>query len=315
MLKGVHRPPLIAILGPTAVGKTKIAIQLAERIDGEIVSADSRLFYRGMDIGTAKPTLADRVRVPHYLVDVADPDETWSLATFQETAYQAIDRIHRRGRQPLLVGGTGQYLRAVGEGWLIPKQEPDPRLRTELENWVRMIGPDGLHTRLRVLDPEAAATIDLRNVRRTIRALEVIFHTGKRFSEQRQRGVPRFTILRLGLTRLRPELYQRIDARIDAMLAAGFVTEVQTLLERGYSPDLPSFSAIGYRQIAAHLQGEITLDEAIALIRRQTRQFVRHQANWFKENDPAIQWYSVGPETIDEMVRAILTLLSSKPIL
>jgi tRNA dimethylallyltransferase len=293
--------PLIVILGPTAVGKTQVALELAERLGGEIVSADSRLFYRGMDIGTAKPTWAERERVPHHLIDVADPDEVWSLPVFQQAARQAIQDIHSRHRLPFLVGGTGQYIRAVTEGWLPPVQQPDPQLRTALEKWASEIGPFELHCRLAVVDPQAASTIQPQNVRRTVRALEVIFCTGEKFSTQRQRQASPYSILQVGLTRPRPELYARIDARIDGMLAAGFQDEVRRLLEHGYSPDLPPLSAIGYREMIAYFQGKMTLEAAIVEMKRLTRQFVRRQANWFKAADPSIHWFTVGPTSVDEV--------------
>jgi tRNA dimethylallyltransferase len=294
-------PPLLVILGPTAVGKTEIAIRLAESLGGEIVSADSRLFYRGMDAGTAKPSLAERARVPHHLIDVADPDETWSLVLFQQEARRAIQEIHARGRLPFLVGGTGQYIRAVTEGWQAPAAQPDPRLRGVLETWAAQIGPLGLHERLAQLDPQAGEQIEARNLRRTVRALEVILSTGRRFSAQRRRGETPYRLLTLGLNRPRPELYARIDARIEAMFAAGWVDEVRGLLAQGYSPELPSLSAIGYPQVIDYLQGKSTYAEAVMLIKRLTRQFVRRQANWFKENDPQIHWFPAGERTLEAM--------------
>jgi tRNA dimethylallyltransferase len=294
-------PPLLVILGPTAVGKTEIAIRLAESLGGEIVSADSRLFYRGMDAGTAKPSIAERARVPHHLIDVADPDETWSLVLFQQEARRAIQEIHARGRLPFLVGGTGQYIRAVTEGWQAPAAQPDPRLRGVLETWAAQIGPLGLHERLAQLDPPAGEQIEARNLRRTVRALEVILSTGRRFSAQRRRGETPYRLLTLGLNRPRPELYARIDARIEAMFAAGWVDEVRGLLAQGYSPELPSLSAIGYPQVIDYLQGKSTYAEAVMLIKRLTRQFVRRQANWFKENDPQIHWFPAGERTLEAM--------------
>jgi tRNA dimethylallyltransferase len=303
--------PLVVILGPTGVGKSEIAIRLAERLSAEIVSADSRLFYRGMDIGTAKPTPAEQALVPHHLVDVAEPDQVWSLAVFQREARRVIAEIHARQRLPLLVGGSGQYIRAVIEGWEIPKVKPDPRLRTVLELWEREVGKQGLHDRLAILDPQAAASIDPRNLRRTVRALEVILHTGMKFSDQRQRGVSTYRTLLLGLTRPRLELYARIDARIQAMFEAGFVDEVRKLLQRGYSSDLPTLSAIGYRQVIEYLRSQITNDEMVMMMKRLTRQFVRRQANWFKEDDPLIQWFRVGENTVDEMDATIRSWMSA----
>lgn len=301
--------PLIVIVGPTAVGKTEIAIQLAERLDGEIVSADSRLFYRGMDIGTAKPTPEECNRVPHHMIDVAEPDEEWNLAIFQRAAQSAIFEIHSRRHLPFLVGGTGQYIYAVVEGWQIPESKPDTELRAILENWAELIGPEGLHQRLSVLDPRAASRIDPRNLRRTTRALEVVLRTGRRFSEQAKRGRSPYRTLLVGLSRPRPELYARIDTRIKSMLAAGFEDEVKALLRKGYDPDLPNLSAIGYRQMIAYVKGEISLEETVILMKRNTRQFVRRQANWFKESDPEINWFSVGAESVKEVEALIRSWL------
>jgi tRNA dimethylallyltransferase len=303
--------PLVIIVGPTGVGKTELSIQLAEQLNAEIVSADSRLFYRGMDIGTAKPTFEQRLRVPHHLVDVVDPDQTWSLATFQAAAHQAIAEIHARQRIPILVGGTGQYFRAVVEGWQGPAVSPQPGLRQALQNWSLEITPSGLHERLKVIDAPAAELIDQRNVRRTIRALEVILSTGQRFSDQRQRGSSPFTSLTLGLICPRHELYQRIDARIEAMLAAGLVDEVRALISRGYTATLPSMSAIGYSEIGAYLQGQMSLEDAVSLMKRRTRIFVRRQANWFKEKDPDITWFEIHSQTIREMKTLINKWISA----
>jgi tRNA dimethylallyltransferase len=302
------QPPLVVIIGPTAVGKTDLAIQLADHLGGEIVSADSRLLYRGMDIGTAKPTPGQRQLVPHHLIDVADPNQVWSLTLYQRAAQNAIKDIHSRFRLPFLVGGTGQYIRAIVDAWQIPEIKPDFQLRKILENWAAEIGKDGLHARLAVIDPDGASKIDYRNLRRTIRALEVIFLSGKPFSEQRQLGKSPYCTIQIGLIMPRPELYARIDSRIDAMLAAGLVAEVKTLLSRGYSPDLPTFSAIGYQEIIDHLLGNTSFEEAVALIKRRTRQFVRRQANWFKEDDPNIHWFQSGISTseIENLLRCKL---------
>lgn len=284
--------PLVAILGPTAVGKTAISIRLAERFDAEVVSADSRTFYRRMDIGTAKPTPEERGRVPHHLIDVADPEEVWSLAKFRRTALAAIADIQARGRLPFLVGGTGQYVTAVLEGWSPPPGSGDPRLRHELESFAAEHGARALHQRLAAIDPARAEQIDPRNVRRVARALEIYHLTGLPPSRQRERISPPFRALRIGLTLPRPELYARIDARIEAMLSAGWVDEVRNLLDRGISVETPSMSAIGYRQIAAALQGRMTMEEAVGEIRRLTRVFVRRQANWFRADDPEIRWFA-----------------------
>ncbi len=297
----IKQPPLILLVGPTAVGKTEIAIQLAEKINGEIVSADSRLFYRGMDIGTAKPTREEQARVPHHLIDIANPDEILSLAVFQQKAREAIVDIHSRNKLPLLVGGTGQYIRAVTEGWKPPEVEPDKRLRDELGRMEEERGKEWLHERLRMLDPEAAEKIDARNFRRTIRALEVILTTGRKFSEQRGQGDSPYHLITIGLTRPRPELYARIDARIESMFENGLLDEVKGLLAKGYSADLPTMSAIGYRECVRVIEGQISAEQAKVEMRRATRVFVRRQANWFKESDPNIKWFTVKDEVIFEI--------------
>ena len=294
-----HKPPLVLILGPTAVGKTELAIQLAVRLNGEIVSADSRLFYRGMDIGTAKPSSEEQRRVPHHLIDIADPDDILSLAVFQQKARDAITDIHTRNKIPFLVGGTGQYIRAVTEGWTPPEVEPDERLRGELERIKQDRGVYWLYENLRKLDPAAAEKIDARNYRRTIRALEVILTTGRRFSEQRGQSDSPFHLITVGLTRPRAELYERVDQRIALMFANGFLEEVKGLLARGYSPSLPTMSAIGYRECIRVINGEIDEEQAKAEIRRITRIFVRRQANWFKESDPNIRWFRVEAGVVD----------------
>jgi len=292
----MNRLPLILIIGPTAVGKTELVIQLAERLDGEIVSADSRLFYRGMDIGTAKPTREEQARVPHHLIDIADPDEILSLAIFQQKAREAIADIHTRNKIPFLVGGTGQYIRSVTEGWNPPEVEPDERLRNELSKIKEEKGEEWLYAKLESLDPEAARKIDPRNVRRTIRALEVIMTTGRKFSEQRGQIESPYRLNTIGLTRPRPELYERVDKRIEMMFANGFLDEVKSLLAMGYSPSLPTMSAIGYRECIRVVKGELNEEQAKAEIRRATRIFVRRQANWFKESDPNIKWFRVEEE-------------------
>ena len=287
--------PLIAIIGPTAVGKTEISLQLAERFNGEIISSDSRLFYRRMNIGTAKPSTKEMIRVPHHLIDVSNPDETWSLGEFQKAAQEIIEDIVKRGKLPFLVGGTGQYFRAVTEGWLPPEVKANEQLRGVLERMKEEKGAGWLHAKLTLLDPVAASTIDYRNVRRVVRALEVILTTGKKFSSQRkQSGESPYNLLTIGLKRPRPELYARVDLRIEQMFATGLLDEVQNLLDLGYAAELPSMSALGYRECVSVLRGEMTQDEAIVLMKRVTRNFVRKQANWFKNDDDRIKWFNAN---------------------
>jgi tRNA dimethylallyltransferase len=292
---------VLVLVGPTAVGKTAAAIALAEAMAGEIVSADSRYLYRGLDIGTAKPSAAELARVPHHLIDVTTPDQPWSLADYQRAAYVAIEASLSRGHRPILVGGTGQYVRAVTEGWQVPPSEPAGPLRAELERELADRGLAALAERLGQMDPESAAVVDLRNPRRVIRAIEVATLTGESFVAQRQKSSPGFEAVWLGLTLPREALYARIDARVDAMLAAGLVAEVEGLVAQGYGWELPAMSAVGYRQIGGYLRGEYGLDEAVRRIKQATRVFVRRQANWFKPSDPAIRWFAAEPAAAGPM--------------
>ena len=303
-------PPLIVIVGPTAVGKTALAVRLAEAVGGEIVSADSRQVYRGMDIGTAKATPEERARVPHHLLDVVDPDEALSLAQFQELAYAAIDDITGRGRVPFLVGGTGQYVKAVVEGWLIPRVLPDDALRERLYCQAEAEGAEALHARLQTLDPVAAAKIDARNVRRVVRALEVCLLTGQPISAQQAKSPPPYRVLTIGLALPRPALYRRIDRRVEEMIAAGLEDEVRRLVAAGYGFDLPAMSGVGYGQFEPRLAGEASLEDVAREIKRATRRFVRHQANWFRADDPHIHWFAVQPDPFDRALNLLRSFLS-----
>jgi tRNA dimethylallyltransferase len=284
------------------VGKTQVALQLAESLRGEIVSVDSRLFYRGMDIGTAKPSPEERLRVRHHLIDIADPDDNMSLASFQGLAHAAIAEIFAIGRLPILVGGTGQYVRAVRAGWRPPRVPPNPGLRNELTRLASVRGGFWLHEKLASLDPPASEKIDFRNIRRTVRALEVILTTGVKFSDQRGSGNSSYRFITIGLRRDRDDLYARIDARIDTMLAGGLLDETRQLLERGYSPDLPAFSAIGYLECAGVVVGQIDVEAARLQMRRSTRALVRRQSNWFRETDPTIQWFDAARQDVVEAI-------------
>jgi tRNA dimethylallyltransferase len=301
------KKPLIIIVGPTAVGKTEISIRLAEEIDGEIISADSRLFYRGLDIGTAKPSKEEQNRVKHHLIDVSDIDDHWSLAVFQERVYQLAEEIRSKGSMPFLVGGTGQYIRAIIEGWKIPKQAPDLKLRSVIQFIGESIGAEKLYEKLRIVDPAAAEKIEPRNLRRTVRAFEVIFSSGKLFSELKSRAPINFQYKLIGLSRDREELYKRIDQRIDTMFSTGLVSEVERILEKGYTRNSASLSAIGYKEVIDLLYGEIDKDEAIRLMKRRTRQYVRRQANWFKKSDPRIEWFKMNPSAFKEIKSYILS--------
>jgi len=305
-------PPFVAIVGPTAVGKTRLSLRLAQEFGGEIVSADSRQVYRGMDIGTAKPTLEERACVPHHLIDVVTPDESFTLAQYQELAYGAIGDVLARGKLPFLVGGTGQYVKAVVEGWGIPRVPPNEELRAELYRQAEIEGEEALHARLREVDPEAAERIDPRNVRRVVRALEVYLEAGQPISQLQRKNPPPYRILQIGLTMERQELYRRIDERVDRMIEAGLVEEVRGLVEQGHGYDLPSMSGLGYQQIGLYLRGQVGLEEAIQLIKRHTRRFVRHQYNWWRLDDEAIRWFDVLREPYGEIRDRVAAFLASR---
>ncbi len=295
-------PPLIIILGPTGVGKTGLAIELASILGGEIIGADSRQIYKYMDIGTAKPTAEHQARIPHHLIDIVPPDYNLSLAEYQAAAYRAVDEVHQRGVIPLLVGGSGQYVSAVEEGWSIPRVPPDPELRAELERFASDNSRAALHERLRLVDPVAAERIHPNNTRRVIRALEVQMRTGKAISELQVKRPPPWRIRRLGLQLARSRLYPRVDARVDEMIDAGLVDEVARLLNMGYDRCLPSMSGLGYLEIAAHLLDSLPLDKAIERTKFSTHDFIRRQDVWFRGHDNGILWHNV--EDIDAVALA-----------
>lgn len=276
-------PPLIVITGPTAAGKTSVAISIAATIGAEIVNADSRSFYRGMDIGTAKPSGEERAAVAHHLIDILDLVDEMSLSLFQEIAMAAIDDVLRRGRIPLLVGGTAQYLNAVVENWRIPQVRPDSDLRRELEHRVAKEGVEPLLSELRFIDPASAARTG-PNPRRIIRALEVFKLTGHRMSELQGRNPPRYRALELELWLPRDVLHDRIARRIEQQVERGLFEEVRGLLERGIDPTLPAFSGIGYREIVPYIRGEISASDATTAIRHASNRLVRHQQTWFRKN-------------------------------
>jgi len=305
-----NKQHVLIIVGPTAVGKTDFSVRLAGLINGEIISADSRLLYKGMDIGTAKPSKEQLEKVKHHLVDIAEPQDTWSLAKYNEHVKRAIASVHSRGRLPILVGGTGQYVRSLLEGWDIPEVAPDMAIRHVLETWGKEIGARELHKKLQIVDPKAAGMNDPDNLRRTVRALEVMFLTGYRFSDQRLKDVPLHNYKVIGLTRPRNELYQRVDERIESMFVDGFVQEVEDLLSKGIPLETHSLSAIGYSEVIRYFQGEISLEEAKVLMRKKTRNFIRKQTNWFKPDDPCIEWFEMEPDPTDRIRSSVTKWLS-----
>ncbi|MFC1991866.1 tRNA (adenosine(37)-N6)-dimethylallyltransferase MiaA [Chloroflexota bacterium] len=301
---------LVAIVGPTAAGKSQMAIRLAQQFDGEIVSADSRQVYRFMDIGTAKPSQQELSLVPHQLVDIKNPDEDFSLAQYQQIAYQSIDDIQQRHKLPLLVGGSGLYVRAVLEGWKIPEVAPDLELRKKFEEKADRGETDELYRELMETDPAAARRIDPRNVRRLIRALEVSRYTGAPVSQLQNKQAPPFDILIIGLTAERKELYRRIDQRVDKMIEQGLVEEVKKLVDMGFGMDLPAMSGIGYKQIGAFLKGEMTLESAIGQIKTETHRFVRRQYNWFRLTDDRIKWFDITTDFKAEITGLVSRFIS-----
>jgi tRNA dimethylallyltransferase len=293
---------VLGLLGPTAAGKTALALALAEVLPIEVVSADSRTVYRWMDIGTAKPTLDERRRVAHHLIDVVDPDQDYSLATYQQQAREAIARIQARGRVAVLVGGAGLFVSAVCEGLVLPDAPPDLAYRAALEKRAQVEGWQALQRELAAVDPPSAARIEARNVRRVIRALEVFRATGRAFSEWQVPDPSRAVdCVLIGLRLERAELDARIDARIDAWLAGGFVDEVRRLLARGYVPELPSMSGIGYREIARYLKGSLDLAAATRLFKQATHQYARRQMTWFNAR-PSITWLNAATVTSDDVL-------------
>ncbi|MDP6501241.1 MAG: tRNA (adenosine(37)-N6)-dimethylallyltransferase MiaA [Dehalococcoidales bacterium] len=285
--------PLIAVVGPTATGKSRLAVRLAQEFDGEIIGADSRQVYRHLDIGTAKPDGQELAGVPHHLIDIINPNEDFGLAQYQHLAYRALEDISQRDKLALLAGGSGLYLWAVLEGWVIPKVAPDPELRYELEQ--RAENGEGLelYRELMEIDPAAARKIDPHNLRRLIRALEISKYSDVLFSQQQRKNGSPFDALIIGLTAERPELYRRIDSRVDSMIEQGLVEEVRKLADLGFSRDLPALSGIGYKQIGAFLEGGLTLAEAIQQIKTETHRLVRRQYNWFRLTDDRINWFDI----------------------
>ncbi len=308
-----HRPKAIAIVGPTASGKTSLSIAIAREFNGEIISADSRQIYRGMDIGTAKATATERAAVPHHLVDIRNPDEDYAVAEFKRDADAAIADIVARGRLPILVGGTGLYIRAVVDNLDIPAVVGNPALRASIEADIAAHGLASVFERLVSLDPEAAYIVDGRNPRRVVRALEVATLTGRPFTEQRRRSVPVNDFLILGLSPAPEVLRERIDRRIDEMMAAGLVDEVKNLLKKyrradgsaDGARDLPiAFDAIGYREIIDYLDGRSTQDEAVAAMKMNTWHFAKRQMTWFKK-DRNVRWVD-GTEEAEVLVKKFL---------
>jgi len=279
---------LIVILGPTASGKSELAIKLAKKFKGEIVSADSRQVYKGMDIGTGKVTKKEREEILHYLIDIKNPNKIYTVGQYKKEAIKAINKIIKKGKSPFLVGGTGLYLKAVIENLEIPRVKPDWKLRKSLELKIKTRGLKSLYDELIKIDPEAAYIVDSQNPRRIIRALEVAIKTKKPFSQQRKKGESLFDVLEIGLSLSEEKLKEKIEKRVNKMMKTGLVKEVQNLIKI-YDKNLPTFDAIGYREIINYLNKKISLAEAIKKIKKNTWHFAKRQMTWFKK-DKRIIW-------------------------
>ncbi|ADU51189.1 tRNA delta(2)-isopentenylpyrophosphate transferase [Thermaerobacter marianensis DSM 12885] len=300
-------PPLIVIVGPTAVGKTALSLLLAERLPVEVVSADSTQVYRGLDIGTDKVDPEIRLRIPHHLIDIRNPDEPYSVAEFRRDAAAAIADIRRRGRYPVLVGGTGYYVTALLLGYDFEPVPPDPELRRQLEEDYDRLGPEALHRRLAAVDPQRAAAIHPHDRKRLVRALEIWHRTGQppsRFHPPRD-GPLAFDARCYGLTDDRRRVYRAIEERVDRQLARGLVEEVRRLLDAGYSPSLPALQALGYKEIIGYLRGEYDLAEARRRLIRNTRRYAKRQWTWFRHQLPGIRWFDRSRWSLPEIARRI----------
>lgn len=311
------RRPLVVLLGPTAVGKSRVAVQVAKRFGTEILTADSRQVYRGMDIGTDKPTEAERQGVPHRLIDLVDPDQAFNAGWYREAALAEINRLYEAGKLPLIVGGTGLYIRTLARG-LCPAPKADPEIRAELMKVSREQGRDRLYAELVRVDPEGAARLHPNDEAKVMRALEVHRLSGQPISAMHRQHAFQdsgFATLLIGLLRPKEELYRRIEARIDWQLAHGMVEETRALLARGYGRELGAMKGLGYRQVAAYVAGDYDYEEMVRRFKRDTRHFAKRQLTWFRK-EPGIVWLSLDEEeplgrTVDRVVDRIGQFLGS----
>jgi tRNA dimethylallyltransferase len=303
--------PIVAIVGPTATGKTDVGVLVAKTLGGEIISADSQALYRGMDIGTAKPDAAQRAAVLFHLIDVVDPDEAFNVARFKTLATAALEGIRGRGQVPLVVGGTGLYVRALLEDFGLTQTPADPALRDALDREAAEEGAPALHARLAEVDPEAALRIHPNDRIRIVRALEVYERTGVPISAQQAQDAEQRRArpaAKFALTAPREVLFERIDRRVDGMVEMGLEDEVRSLLARGYGPDLPPLRSLGYSEMAAFIRGEISLDEAIQAIKTNTRRFAKRQLTWFRA-DKELTWIDVDQLSTEQVAEKIFARL------
>lgn len=295
---------VLFIVGPTGVGKTALAVALASRFQGEVISADSRQVYRRMDIGTAKPSPEEQKQAPHHLLDLLDPGDTFDLATFLSLAHTAIGEVNDRGALPIVAGGTGQYVWALHDGWEVPHVPPDAEFRETKRLEAQQKGPQALYQELQAIDPARAAHLDPQNVRRVIRALEIHHATQLPPSQFGGRTEGDAHALVMGLTMDRPDLYRRIDQRVDRMMDLGFLDEVEGLAAQGLTFNESALSSPGYRELGQHLAGELTLDAAIQRTKFQTHRLARRQYTWFKLSDPRITWFDASDSALVELASA-----------
>lgn len=309
-MKISQKLPLLVLLGPTAVGKTALSVELADRLNAEIISGDSMQFYRYMDIGTAKirpaEMLSKRGRlIKHHLLDIVNPDEPFSVADFQQQAGNKIAEIAAKGKLPMLVGGTGLYIQALVDGYQLAETAPaDEELRAKLQAEYQTLGAEVMHRRLAAVDAAAAARIAPEDAKRLVRALEVFSLTGKPISEQGRATESPYNLLLVGLNRDREELYRRIELRVDIMLADGFADEVRRLLAMGFAADCKPMQGLGYRQLGQYFNGDLAYDEAVELIKRDTRRFAKRQLTWWRR-DERVHWFNPAELSEDELLAAI----------
>ena len=300
---------ILVIVGPTAVGKTSLSIRLAKEFRGEVISCDSMQVYQGMDIGTAKASMEERMEVPHHLIDIVSPNTSFSVQAFQQLAREKIREVHARNRLPILVGGTGLYIEAVTYDYQVPPVKQDVKLRQKYQTLAKEQGNQVIYEELRRIDPITANRLHPNDVKRVIRALEVYYRTGKPLSAFSQTKKPFYaSMIWIGLTMPRSLLYERINQRVDQMIQDGLVEEVRKLQEKGYDEELTSMQAIGYKEILSYLKGEISLDESIRLIKRGTRKYAKRQFSWFNRM-PNIHWFDV---TKNEVYKEIQQFVAGK---
>lgn len=297
---------VIAIVGPTAVGKTALSIELAKAINGEVISGDAMQVYKGMDIGTAKITPEEMQGIPHHMIDIKDPDESFSVADYKRYVQRYIDEINRRNRTPILVGGSGLYIQATLYDYEFPKQERNNRFTKRLENIVKTEGVAPLYERLKEVDPEQAEKIHPNNYRRVIRALEIYETTGKTMSEyqQNQSKRPIYDTILVGLDMDRKKLYERINKRVDQMMEQGLQKEVRTLYDQGLK-NAQSMKAIGYKELIPYIEGKQSLDECLELLKRNSRRYAKRQLTWFRNKLDDVRWYNIQPKTAEQQFTLI----------